>query len=325
MLPAHKGGSALQFGSRKIERVQPWLGTFVAIAIENERESKVQRAITAAFTEIAGIHRLMSFHESGSDVSRANREAARVKVKIHAKTAAVIEQAQTIARASEGVFDITVGGTLAAGRFLTRPPGAPQPATRVSWADIEISKNAIRFRKPLWIDLGGIAKGYAVDCAIAVLVEQMKGEPVSRMSVNAGGDLRVVGSNRIALRLPWASDTIALMELEDGSLASSCGHEQRRRLRGRVVRPHLDGRSGRGVGAGSFVSVVAEQCLVADALTKVVLARGMRARTVLSAFGATAYMHSPRFGWRRFGSVDAGAQSRLASQTESPPRAKSAR
>ena len=46
------------------------------------------------------------------------------------------------------------------------------------------------------------------------------------------------------------------------------------------------------------MSIVAEQCLVADALTKVVLARGMRAKTVLTAFGATAYHHSPRFGWR---------------------------
>lgn len=290
-------------GPHKIERVQPWLGTFVAIAIESDRESRAQRAITAAFAEIASIHRLMSFHESDSDVSRANREASRVKVKIHAKTAAVIEQAQTIARASEGVFDIAVGGRLAVRRFLPDPPGAPKPATCVSWADIEISNSAIRFRKPLWIDLGGIAKGYAVDCAMAALVEQMKGGPVSRMSVNAGGDLRVVGSNRIALRLPWASDNVALMELEDGSLASSCGHEQRHRLRGRIVGPHLDGRSGRGVGAHSFVSVIAEQCLVADALTKVVLARGMRAKPVLTAFGATAYLHSPRFGWRRFGSV----------------------
>jgi len=264
----------------------------------------VQRAITAAFSEIAAIHHLMSFHESDSDVSRANREAGRVNVRIHAKTAAVIEQAQTIARASEGVFDIAVGGKLAARRFLPPPPGAPKPATCVSWADIELSKNVIRFRKPLWIDLGGIAKGYAVDCAIAVLGEQLKREPVSRMSVNAGGDLRVVGSNRIALRLPWASDNVALMELEDGSLASSCGHEQRRRLRGHVVRPHLDGRSGQGVGANSFVSVIAERCVVADALTKVVLARGMGAQTVLASFAATAYLLSPRIGWRRFGSVE---------------------
>jgi FAD:protein FMN transferase len=291
-------------GPHKIGRVQPWLGTFVAIAVENGHERGVQRAITAAFAEIAAIHRLMSFHESDSDVSRANRDAARAKVKIHAKTAAVIEQAQTIARASGGVFDIAVGGRLVARRFLPPPPGAPKPAARVSWADIEISKNAIRFRKPLWIDLGGIAKGYAVDCAMAVLAEEMQGESVSRMSVNAGGDLRVIGRDRIALRSPWASDTVAVMELEDGSLASSCGHEQGHRLRGRVVRPHLDGRSGRGVGADSFVSVIAEQCLVADALTKVVLARGTRAKTVLTAFGATAYFHSRRFGWRRFGGVE---------------------
>jgi len=287
-----------------IERVQPWLGTWVSIAVDNGRESVVQRAITAAFSEIAAIHRLMSFHETDSDVSRANRDAARVAVKIHAKTAAVIERAQAIARASAGVFDITVGGRLAVRRLLTPPPGAPKPATDASWEDIEVSTNILRFRKPLWIDLGGIAKGYAVDCAMALLTEQLQGQAVSRMRINAGGDLRVAGSERIALRVPWASDTIAQMELEDGSLASSCAHEQRQRLRGRLVGPHLDGRSGRGVGAHSFVSVVAEQCLVADALTKVVLARGMHAKTVLTAFGATAYLYSRRVGWRRVGSAE---------------------
>jgi thiamine biosynthesis lipoprotein len=138
---------------------------------------------------------------------------------------------------------------------------------------------------------------------MAVLSEKTKGQSVSRMSVNAGGDLRVVGRDRIALRVPWASDTIPVMEVENGSLASSCSHEQRRRLRGRFVGPHLDGRSGRGAGMNRFVSVAAEDCMVADALTKVVLARGMRAKTVLAAFAATAYVHSSRTGWRRFGSA----------------------
>ena len=63
----------------------------------------------------------------------------------------------------------------------------------------------------------------------------------------------------------------------------------------------LDGRTHRAAGQRSFVSVLAPQCMVADALTKVVLARGARSEPVLQKYGAGAYFYSERSGWLGLG------------------------
>jgi thiamine biosynthesis lipoprotein len=74
-----------------------------------------------------------------------------------------------------------------------------------------------------------------------------------------------------------------------------------KRYNGRLVGPHLHGARRDPAGTRSFVSVVAEDCIIADALTKVVLARGMDADALLRARGATAYYHNTRSGWRVIG------------------------
>ena len=101
--------------------------------------------------------------------------------------------------------------------------------------------------------------------------------PDIQCRVNAGGDLRVAGprAERAALRAVASGGAlIPVLEIENGSIASSSGQEGHRRVQGHLVGPHLDGVRRRTVGTRSFVSVVAEQCTVADALTKVVLAKG---------------------------------------------------
>ena len=79
---------------------------------------------------------------------------------------------------------------LVARGHLPRPAKAPEPDGAASWRDIRLlPENRIRFRRPLWIDLGGIAKGHAVDRAVE---EALRFAPF-QVSVNAGGDLRVAG------------------------------------------------------------------------------------------------------------------------------------
>jgi len=58
----------------------------------------------------------------------------------------------------------------------------------------------------------------------------------------------------------------------------------------------------RPIGVRSFVSVIAQECVVADALTKVVMAQGPRSERILRRFDATAYYHNARYGWRTLGS-----------------------
>jgi thiamine biosynthesis lipoprotein len=263
-------------------------------------DAEAQRAIEAGFAAIGEIHRLMSFHEPDSDVSRLNRASAHDPVAVDPRTFAVLIQAKRMAEASNGIFDITVAPDLVAWGFLPRPDG-PEPDPAASWRDIEFTApNTVLLHRPLWIDLGGIAKGYAVDRAVAAMALPAD----VQCSVNAGGDLRVQGPapERILLRAPADGANVPVLELDNASLASSSGRDDLHPVEAREVGPHVAGGTHRSVGTHSFVSVVAQDCMVADALTKVVLAMGSEADAILKSYNATAYFHDRR--WQTFGALN---------------------
>jgi thiamine biosynthesis lipoprotein len=298
-----------------VERARPLLGTLVAIRVSSLsplHEHDAHEAIDAAFDEVALIHRCMSFHDPASDVSRMNREAVHRPVPVHPLTFEVLQTALDVAARSAGCFDVTVGAELVDWGLLPHPAGAPQVDPRGSWRDIELLPNAhVRFQRPLWIDLGGIAKGYAVDRATLRLRQQ----GVAQSVVNAGGDLRTQGPSveRIRLQLDSSGDDdlhddlhhhpnpkMPVLELEDGSAASSSGHRDRRWHRDRFHGPHVDIAGARRAPARTdrFVCVVSQTCMIADALTKVVMAQGRQSAHVLRQFGATAYLHDADEGWQ---------------------------
>jgi thiamine biosynthesis lipoprotein len=245
----------------------------------------------------------MSFHEAGSELMRLNCEAWKNPITVDGDTFTVLALALAIGSRSRGLFDITVAGGLVKSGLLPRPKTRRAPDPRASWRDIELMRgNRVRFRRPLWIDLGGIAKGYAVDKAVAAMALPKH----VQASVNAGGDLRIVGPNleRVLLRAPLANGMVAVVELQDGSIASSSGRDSPKSAEGRAQGPHVNGITKKPVGTRSFASVIAPECVIADALTKIVLARGVRSAPVLRSFGASAYLHTPRLGWRSFGAND---------------------
>lgn len=273
------------------------LGTTVAVRVAGLGEADAHAAIDAAFAEVTAIHALMSFHEPFSDVSRLNREAHKRAVAVDPRTAAVLERSEVLSAASGGIFDVTVAPCLVERDALPRPLNAPRPNGDARWHDVLIDGTTVRFARPLWLDLGGIAKGYAVDRAIAILAAA----GAVQACVNAGGDLRLFGpeSEPVALDADDAANWPAqqpVVLLSNGAIASSCGA-----MAGRCG---LDGEvhiaPGRSFGAQPrrFVSVVAENCIDADGLTKVVMALGDGARPVLAAFGARAILHEAAFGWR---------------------------
>lgn len=261
------------------------------IQVQGLQAGQAHRAIDEAFAEVAQVHRLMSFHDSESDVSLLNCHAGERPVAVHRWTVAVLAQAQAISAVTGGCFDISVGAELVARGLLPRPRRAPEPAG--TWRDIEIlSDGRVRFRRPLWLDLGGIAKGYAVDRALARL--QVLG--ARHAVVNAGGDIGV-GPGRvvpIALDNGIRENAVPVLELADGSVAGSGGYR---------ARPcsHIDGVHRTAVPPGRFACVVARHCIIADALTKVVMAQGACAVEHLQRFGAVAHVYETEIGWRSFG------------------------
>ncbi len=162
----------------EVRRCRPLLGTFVDVACQGSAG-----AIGRAFAAIEKVHRLMSFHDTTSDVARLNRDASCKPVKVHPWTWRVLKCAEEFSSKSDGVFDIPVGQQLVKlgylPRFHKRFGGCG------SWEDILLDDEcSVRFRRPLVVDLGGIAKGFAVDRA----VEALKDNGVTGGIVNAGGD-----------------------------------------------------------------------------------------------------------------------------------------
>ena len=267
-----------------LRRARPLLGTYVEVTADAADPEAEWRGVAAAFDAVADVHRLMSFHEEGSDVTRMNRGAYAAPVEVDARTYAVLRRAQAISRRSRGLFDCTVGGAL---MELGLRPAMTTPERGASWRDVELLPGGrVRFRRPLAVDLGGIAKGFAVDQAIAALARC----GVRSACVNAGGDLRVSGERAwpVALRLPGSpGDRAPLAPLRSGALATTadCFAEG-----GHVVEPA----SGRRRNAPRSVSVLAPTCMDADALTKVVWLSESPPLAVLAAFRARALVLEPR-------------------------------
>ncbi len=267
------------------------LGTLVEITARGLPQARLNAAVEAAFAAVQRVQDLMSFHDEASDVSRVNRHAARRAVTVDEWTFAVLAEALEFSRLSGGAFDITVAPTLIAWGFLPRHIRRT-PGRAASWTDITLlSSRRVRFRRPLALDLGGIAKGFAVDQAIGAL--QTAG--VSSGVVNAGGDLRVFGSRRqeIHVRHPASPGLLLpLFQLRNEAVATSAPYFSARCWRGRTVSPLVHPPTREPFTSPVSVSVRASRCVLADALTKVVLADACDAESVLTAFGAQALVLS---------------------------------
>lgn len=272
-----------------MRRARPLLGTRVEIAVAADLPAaELHHAVNEAFAVIERIERLMSYHDAQSELSRLNREAAIRPQRMHRDTCAVVRAALEFAALSGGAFDPCIASPLEDWGLLPRH-GASLADPEASWRDVELlDESRVRFRRPLRLDLGGIAKGYAVDQAVRAL--QRSG--VRSILVNAGGDLRVAGeeAETIALRSPQLPAFMAhTVVLREAALATSSACYSRRRVADAEVSALLDPASRAPYLGGASVSVRAADCMSADALTKIVLfAAPQTAERALREFRARA-------------------------------------
>jgi thiamine biosynthesis lipoprotein len=192
--------------------------------------------------------------------------------------------------ASNGCFDITIAPTLVKWKFL--PPLDPNVRPNESDANYRhielLDRNRVRLhRDGMLIDLGGIAKGFAVDKAVA----ELKKCSVETGLVNAGGDLRSFGEKTypVAIRDPRLNGAAsARVSLCDQALATSAHYFAQKKWRGREVTPIVDPYRRKRTRNYSSVSILAKNCLLADALTKILMLRGEESFPLLEKFGAGA-------------------------------------
>ena len=266
------------------------LGTFVEIsALE-----AASQTIDHAFSAIARIHRLMSFHSADSDLARMRTAAWGKPVSVAPETIAVLRLCQSLWRESEGLFDVAVGANLIADGYLPSCVSFPASKLDGTTGDLEVrSDGSVICHRPMLIDLGGIAKGYAVDRACDVLLA----EGAKNILINAGGDLRTAAGPPVEIVIRnQRGRTVDRVLVNNGALASSDNSRSRRRLlTGRLQSPHR-GRGGCAVASRSVTTVLSPTCAMADALTKVAMVDRKLANRIARAKGGMVVSKSDRPG-----------------------------
>lgn len=274
-----------------IVRAQPLLGTFVEIKLISPPVDlglgRAHQVIDQAFRQIKQIQQLMSFYDPDSQLSILNREAFQTSIRVHSLVYALLLRAQKVFLASQGLFDCTVADRLVDWSLLPQQIISPESATQ---ADVLLLPNRmVHYNKPLLLDLGGIAKGFAVDLAIHALRQA----GIQNAVVNAGGDLRVMGkiNEPISIRSPQdPQHMLSVGELSAGALATSAIYYSRREFKGKTVSALVNPYDREAVTSPHSFSVVAPTAWLADALTKVVAVSADTAHPCLDLFGASAFI-----------------------------------
>lgn len=233
-----------------IQRVRPVLGTLVAIEVTANSEHLGLTAIDSAFQAIERVGTLMHPTTGGGDVARVCATPLGTSVAIDEWTYAVLALAQALHISTDRVFD----------------PCAPDRPGRMSDLDLS-TRNAVTCRANVAIDLGGIAKGFAVDRAI----DALSAHGCTAGLVNAGGDVRVFGKTPSVITVRSADDAVVDIEISNAALAVSGPRTAASPSEHRGYYLYTKGRStGTAIG-GHFVAVTAAEAVIADALTKCVM------------------------------------------------------
>jgi FAD:protein FMN transferase len=289
--PTHPGQRRLDFTHRSAAAAGGWvrreetvMGTAVSVELWCDDRRAGDAAAAAVIGEMHRIDRTMSPHKPESELSRINRDAGHHAVRLSDEMTALIGRAMQFSHLSGGAFDITYAavGQLYDYRAGIRPSDEAIESARaaVGWRHLALDPRArtLRFTRPgMRIDLGGFAKGHAVDNAAAIL----RRHGVAHAHVAAGGDSRVIGSRHgrpwtIAIRDPRRpGEVVAVLPLEDTSISTSGDYERYFERDGQRCHHIVDPTTGRSPSSVRSVTVLAADGLTTEALSKSVFVLGV--------------------------------------------------
>jgi FAD:protein FMN transferase len=261
------------------------------IAVYGTQVKQLPIIVGAALDEVDRIDDLMSNYKPESPLSRINREASKGPVVVEPELFSFIQLCVKYSQESEGAFDITVGPLMKAWGFFRGEGRIPwffelwSVLRKVGYQHLIIDprQRTVQFARPgMELDLGGIAKGYAVDRVVSLLKEYK----IDRAFVSAGGStLYGLGSPRdgpgweVKIRDPiFPNDSkknAGTVLLKNQSLSVSGNYEKFFRVRGETYSHIMDPRTGRPVENMLSVAVVTEKGVDGDALDNVFYVQGV--------------------------------------------------
>uniref|UniRef100_A0A486XI86 FAD:protein FMN transferase n=1 Tax=Rheinheimera sp. BAL341 TaxID=1708203 RepID=A0A486XI86_9GAMM len=260
------------------------LGTQAYIELWEEDDSKAQQLITEVKAEFERINQLMSPYIDSSELSLLNRQAADKPVAVSTEMYQLLQQAKQVSLLSNGAFDITFAsvGFYYDYRAHKKPDAMQLQLGRrlVNFQSIELlADNQVRFSQPgIKIDLGGIAKGYAVERGIAHLAAN----GIRHAQLSAGGDSRLLGDKKgkpwlVAVKHPRQEHKYAAqLPLQDTAISTSGDYERYFIEDGERYHHILDPKTGRSAIGAISVSVIGPDTTLTDALSTTLFVLGLQ-------------------------------------------------
>ena len=290
------------------------MGTLVTISISDLSRNKADQATQQAFAEIKRIEEAISSHQPSSEVSMVNQVPRETWSPISGELGQLLQRGLLITTLSKGAFSMGLEPLTRLWGFSTdsMPKNPPPSATLMDWLNEYPNSGAIELQAPrigamqlqegneeslkvrlknrsVGLDLGGIAKGYAIDRAITVLRQA----GVQNAVVDAGGDLRIIGSKaskpwRIGIQNPRQHDEVIALCLLRGNMAmvTTGDYERYFLYEGKRFHHILNPQTASSANAGlSSVTVQATDAMTADGLSTAIFVLGAeKGLTMLSYF-----------------------------------------
>jgi len=270
------------------------MGTIARVVVVTDSRVKAIDCIEKAFKRITGIESLMSYRLRDSEISKVNRNAYDRPVKLGADCFEVLQKAHYYSELTGGSFDITAGPLVELWHKSAKKNEQPaehqikQAKEKVGFQNLilDVNEKSVRFAvEGMKLDLGGIAKGYAIDEA----VEQMQRLGAVGGMVDIGGDIRCFGLTenekwRIGVQDPrveansddFASEPLLVLQLTDAAVATSGDYRRFSFIDDRRYSHIIDVNDGVAARGLSSVTIISGTAIHADAIATAVCVMGSR-------------------------------------------------
>lgn len=262
------------------------MGTRVSVELWADDEARGRELVADVMNEYRRIDNLMSTYKPESEISRVNDHAAEAPVPVSEELYSIVQRSLELSVASGGAFDITYDSVGYLYDFRARVhPTDEQIAERLAAVDyrhvvLDPAKRTIAFKVPgVRINLGGIAKGYVVENAAAMLREA----GVEHAILNAGGDTRVIGDRRgqpwiVGIRHPRVSDEVVTrLPLVDEAISTAGDYERFFEENGRRYHHVINPATGEPTEGILTVTVIGPDGTLTDGLDTAIFVMGAEA------------------------------------------------
>jgi thiamine biosynthesis lipoprotein len=270
------------------------MGTFARVIGVAADSGTAKRCIEAAFAEITKVDELMSDYKGDSEISEVNRDGSKRAVKVSEPTYKVLQKAVEFSKLTGGAFDVTVGPLVDLWRSAEEANSIPtdtefaEVRSMVGYDKLILDSNEMTVRfaaKGMRLDLGGIAKGYAIDGAVGA----MQKEGALGGMIDIGGDIQCFGAPpegkerwRIGLQdsravggEPGQGQILMVLELTDAAIATSGDYQRFVLIEGERYSHIIDAETGYGSDELTSVTIIGKSAIDADLLATAVSVMGV--------------------------------------------------